>query len=683
MAKPVEAPLGGFGADEHDRLVKWFSSVVLQLQTGCSNLYREMVYHESLALGQRRDPRKKHEMWRSNLHIPYAASAIETAVSAELDIMLATSPWIQAEGIGDEDQQGARAIERLLQHTLTVNAWPTNLGAALQNKRVRGTHIWKVTNRPRYSRVWIDVSQSDMDDWQKRVQELSQMSGIPAPDPSNPDESFPGENKMLFEAWRDMVSKAGLGYVPDQPTTGWKNVVQRTAPDISAQSPYEVLMDPRVYDVQDQPFIIQRTKKTARWVMDRVDNGDGRGIFHKAQVERGISGTADATIATWDQQTGEMLGIQGYTSRLWENYNADDQPVEILECWRRNDEFPYVVILNRTTIINLRPEQMPYKHGMYPYVMLRNKPRPDMAFGTSDLKQTSSMYEHIDKMYNLHMDALLLSVIPVWLATKNAGLPADMGGAFSPGKVWSVSMLDAIKPLMKDHPHPDMWRIIADLKGNIDETQSTTAPVRGGAVTLNRVSATQSERAFSQSLLRQKSAAIMTETELRPLVHQVLSLLRDHVSSDDRINSVGRDLGLDVLKNVPRELLVKALDQDYAFHGATSAVNRAERMGFFREFFQTANGSQLLAPQEARALLAMWWRESNIPGVGSVITEAGNRAVVNQLQMEQARQQAAAMAPDQSAQPGLVDEGHDSGDPNIVPGTASDLAGVGTTTQTF
>lgn len=680
MAKPLPAPLGGFGVKEHDDLVKWFTEVNNQLELTCQNLYREMIYHESLFLGQKRDPRKPHEMWRSNLHIPYAASAIETGVSAELDILLAANPWVQAEGIGEEDQQGARAIERLIQNTLVVNQWPVNMNFGLQNKRIRGTHVWKISNRPRYSRVYTSVQQGEIDDWQKRVEEMSQMSGMPCPDPDAPG-SFPGESRMLFEAWRDMIQKAGLGNVPDKPSTGWKNIIQSTAPDISNQSIYELRVDPRVYEMQDQPIVMQRAVKTARWVIDRCDQGDGKGgIFHRGQVERALSG-APNQLDAWDDQISRMLGIRGYRSAMWSSLNADDQPVELLECWRRHDNYPYCVMMNRTTIINLKPEEMPYKHGLYPYVALRNKPQAASFFGLSDLKQTSSMYNQMDRMYNLHMDSLLLSVIPVWLATKNAGLPADASALFAPGKVWSVNMLESIRPMMKDHPHPDMWRVVADLKGNIDETQSTTSPVRGGAVTLNRVSATQAERAFSQSLLRLKAQAVSTGTELRPLLKQVLFLLRDHVSADDRVNSVGRDLGLDVLKNVPREKLLVALDQDYAFRDATQAINRAERMQFFKEFFQTAG--QFLAPPEVRNLLAMWWRESNIPGVGSVITEAGNQAATQAMRVEQAAAQAAAMSPSTAADPGIPDAGRDSANAVIDPGTAADMAGVGTTSEAF
>ena len=73
------APLGGHGAKEHDDLVSWFVQVNNQLELNCQNLYREAVSFAGLYLGNIRDPRKKHEMWRSNLHIPYGASAIDTA----------------------------------------------------------------------------------------------------------------------------------------------------------------------------------------------------------------------------------------------------------------------------------------------------------------------------------------------------------------------------------------------------------------------------------------------------------------------------------------------------------------------------------------------------------------------------------------------------------------------------
>jgi len=675
----TEAPLGGFGAKGHDDLVSWLTQVNTQLELNCQGLYREAVSHAGLYLGNIRDPRKKHEMWRSNLHIPYGASAIDTAVSAELDIMLSASPWVQAEGIGQEDQQNSKAVERLIQHTLVVNNWPVTLQIAIRNKRVYGTNVFKISNRPRYSKVFLTVQPGEVDDWQRRVQDASMRSGIPAPDPDDQREDFPGQSRMLFNAWRDIVQKSGLGAIPDKPSSGWKNVMQRNAPDISNQDIFSLRFDPRVYEMQDQPIIIQRSVKTARWVRDRAKPG---GIFHAGQVEHGINGCPTNSISTWDEQVSTMLGISGWRSMLWNSLSEDDRPVELLECWRRHDEVPYAIVLNRSTIIN-RKTEMPLAHGMYPYVALRNNPQSGSFFGLSDLKQTAPMYTHMDKMYNLHLDALLLSVIPVWLSTKSAGLPPDVSTLFQPGRIWSVNQLDAIRPLMKDSPHPDMWRLIADLKSNIDQTQSTTEPVRGGAVTLNRVSATQSERAFSQSLSRTKTAAVTTECELRPAVHQILFLLRDHVSADDRVNTSGRDLGIDALRSVPREKLLLALDQDYNFQGATQAVNRGERMAFFEKFFSVANGSRMLAPPEARNVLAMWWRESGIPGIGSVITESGNAAVVNAAKVEEMRAQAEALAPSQDPSVPLEDEGHDSQNAQIEPGTSGDLGGLGTSTQPF
>jgi len=681
-SKYPEPALGGYGAQDHGRMVDWLCQVNRQLEINCTGLYREMVAHAGIYLGQRVDPRKPHEKWRSNLHIPYGSSAIDTAVAAELDILLSANPWVQVEGVGEEDKKNARSIENAIQHTLTVNNWPVEAKIGLQNKHIYGTQLWKVSNRPRYSKVYIEYSKADLDDWQKRVQDLSMLSGIPCPDPDAP-EDFPGQSRMLFEAWRDIMLKSGKGRVPDKPVSGWKNVMVRNAPDISNQSLFDIRLDPRIYDIQDQPIIMQRSIKTARWVLDRCKTDAQNGIFHAGQVDRALSGSPAEAMGNWDADVSSMLGLKGWRSSLWNYLDDGDRPVELFEVWRRHDRVPYLVMMNRTCLINLEFEHLPYRHGLYPYIPVRNQPQAGSFFGLSDLKQTASMYEQMDRMYNLHMDALLLSVIPVWLATKGAGLPADVGTMFQPGRIWTTNMIDAIRPLVKDHPDPDMWRVVADLKANIDETQSTTQPVRGGAVTLNRVSATQSERAFSQSLLRNKTAAIVTETELRPMVHQILFLLRDYVSSDDRVNLGGRDAGVDALKSVPLDKLILALDQDFNFRGATQAVNRQERMAFFKDFFATAQGAGLLMPQEARELLSMWWRESGVPGGGGVITDPGTVAITNQMKMEQARQQAEAVAAAAQTVP-VPDDRRNTSDPGMIdPGSAGDMAQVGTTQQPF
>ena len=62
--KLPDPPLGGIGSKDHDELVKWVYGTFRQSETNLQNIFREMVYFQSLYLGQVKEKRKDHEKWR-------------------------------------------------------------------------------------------------------------------------------------------------------------------------------------------------------------------------------------------------------------------------------------------------------------------------------------------------------------------------------------------------------------------------------------------------------------------------------------------------------------------------------------------------------------------------------------------------------------------------------------------
>jgi len=172
--------------------------------------------------------------------------------------------------------------------------------------------------------------------------------------------------------------------------------------------------------------------------------------------------------------------------------------------------------------------------------------------------------------------------------------------------------------------------------------------------------------------------ATTTETELRPLIQQILFLWASHGASDDRVNIGGRDLGLDALVNMPKEDLIKSLDQDYRFRGATLAVNRAERVQFIERFLADATRVQGLAPPEMRKLLAKLWQEGGI--AGTIITEDGNAFVAAKIARDAQNAQATASIATNPASPLPDDQGgYDAANAEIDPAGGS--MGADPTTQ--
>mgnify|MGYP006921291282 CR=1 FL=1 len=683
--KPKPVPKNWIDSEAHGKLVPWFTAVERSLSDTVAPIMQDAVDCAAIYHGNLADPRKKGEMWRSHMNAPYGFSGIETAVAAELDIALAPDPWVQAEGTGDEDQKSSGQIEKLLQHTLVVNDWPKRLQVALRNKRTFGTSIFKVDWEPRYSKVWIEVKDSELDAWELAASQAAALTGLPLPDPRDmSNEAYPGEQKIMFNMWRDIVSKAGFT-IGDLPTSGWKNVLRSRCPVIRDVSMFNVRCDPRVSEQQDHEIYFERIITTKRWVWERSSDDPNSSMpFSREAVSRGLSGAPDWK--TWDQQIATMLKVPSYQSSLWQFLDEGDQPVELYEVWRRNSEYPYCVMLNRSTIINRNPEELPHQHGMLPYTPIRNNPQAGLYFGISDLRPTKPVYAQMSRLLNLLTDHLTLTTIPIILKGRTAGLDPEAELNFRPGAFWNLSSADQVKRLeMGNAPVGDVFQFIKMLEQISDDTMSTPRQLRGAQSQIGRVSATESERRFSQGMQRQKMAATTTETELRPMWHQMLFLYAAHAPSEDRVNIGGRAAGMDVLANIPREDLIKALDEDFRLRGATLAANQGEKMQFVERFFQTGMSSQMLAPPEARKLLSILWRLGGM--AGTVITEDGNAFAAAKVQREAQNAQAAAS---QASDPGTdlvdtADAGYDAQNATIEPlGSETDPAtAVGSSTQAF
>lgn len=668
--------------DEHKRLVPWLVQVERAMCDQLAPIFRDAVECAAIYHGAHLDPRKAHEKWRSNFHNPYPYSGVETGVASELDILLAPDPWVQAEGIGDEDQKSSLAISRLLQHTLVVNSWPKKLQLAIRNKKTLGTAILKADWQPRYSRVWVDVTSADVDRWQLQVQQASMQTGIPCPSPQDTsNERFPGEQKILFDMWRDMVGKAGF-QIGEMPVAGWQNVMRSQAPGIREVSMFDVRCDPRVTDIQDHEAFFQRIVVTKRWIWERSSDDPMSSLpYSRKAVERAISGeTADFN--AWDQAIANLLKVPTYRSVLWTSIEEGDQPVELFECWRRSANKPYGVMMNRTTIVNRRPDEMPHQHGLLPYTPLRNNPQSNLFFGISDLRQTKPVYSQIDRMVNLLTDSIALNVIPIVLNGRNSGLTEDAELSYRPGAIWKVAIPDLVKPLLKDAPPTDaVFRLLDLLERISDDTMSTPRQLRGAASQIGRVSATESERRFSQALARQKMGASTTEEELRPMWHQILFLWAAHGASDDRVNVGGRDLGLDALVNIPRKDLIKSLDQDYRIRGATDSINSEETFQKIERFLNDATRVQGLAPPEMRKALSMLWRATGV--AGTIITEDGNAFVAAKLQRDAQNAQATAAVVASPASPLPDTGGYDAANADPAGGGVDPAAEVGASLESF
>lgn len=621
---PKSAAVGDVDSELHGQVVQRCVDQYMHYTGLLTQPYTKMQEYWKLYLSKKKDRRKEHEKWRANVFVPYPLSGVETMVAAVTDILLSSDPPIQPEAIFEKEEKTAMPIQRLLQYTFTRNSWPTELDLLLRSLAVQGLTIPKLTWAKRSQQVFVQPWHKDIEDWKEAVREAEMRTGQKAP-----------QEPAAFEKWRDLVNTAQYAKVPEMPIPGYKDIVEYEGPVITRDSIFTMRFDPFIERFQDQDCFIQRVVKPRTYIAKRTGPEAWKPFDFKA-VEAGLGAYDGQRFTEWQREIQNMMGLEGSV----EGDPRYQDACEILEVWRKDAEHPHLLILNRKAIIN-KPNShgcytMPYHHGQMPYFPIRNIPIEGHMLGISEIQPNEGLYKEMNALRDLRLDAVTLSVLPVFLKMSEAGLP-ELSHLLTPGMVLSAPRADAIQQLIKYQPNiMDAFREIMEIKGDIDETNATPPALRGGASNVGRVSATESERRFNQALLRQKQRVLRIEEELSPAVRMAQMLWLQFGSHKTRVRIAGDDPYL----HISRQQLLESLDMDFRFRGASKALNRdlaAQQLMAFAEKF-----AQWLIPTETRALMRRVYENLGQRGVAEIVSQDGTDFYTAMQQMQQAQQQAMA-----------------------------------------
>jgi hypothetical protein len=230
------------------------------------------------------------------------------------------------------------------------------------------------------------------------------------------------------------------------------------------------------------------------------------------------------------------------------------------------------------------------------------------------------------------MDAVTLQSFPVFGKINAFGLPATQF-QIKPGAVWDLPRKDSIDTITKSIPLQDSWNLFQSLKQDIDETNSTPPQLRGGPATVGRVSATESERRFSQALSRIKQDAIRVEEELIPMSKQDLYLWYQFTTVEQRAQ-------MGMQGNLSNEDILRGMDMNIRFRGPTRVINRDMQVQQMMTFVNTFSG--LIPPDKALVLARRIWEAMGLKNADEIISPQD---------IEQAAAQMAA-GPGQGGPPG-------------------------------
>lgn len=591
-------PMGDKNATAVNDLIQWEQ----HYRSALTETYRTMMRMWKLYLSDRPDHRKSWESWRALTLQPYPYVIVEGKTVAVADIVNAADPIIQAQGVGDEDIETARGVERLLENTLRMNQWRLRSEQTIREAAIQGTAALKVVHRHETSRVLCPPNGQKIAEFAQAI-ELIRGQGIDVPD-----------GVLEYERSRVDYAKEGI-VLPPNPNRDYYEVDTFKGPSIERVSIFDLRFDPLIEDWSQQRRIIQRIVKPKKWVLDRTGDGDDK-VFEPTAVEYAIAGLPEGKMNEWQSEIARMLGLEsaatGYPNwenlvELWEVYDFDDE------------EDPYKVILNRLTCINKDTQGFPHGHGEHPVSLILNLPTPGSAVGLSELKAPEKLFYELWSLRDLRLDQVTMQAMPIFQRLQELGI-GDVSKVLRPGMTIPLPRLDAIRKLdLGNMVHPDTFKEIDTLKFEIDDATGVGTNVRGNPATVGRVSASEAEKRFSSAMIRMKAAGVRFEEQTRRVLKHCLY---DWFQNGDdetlvKVGGVGTDM---YRKLLTREELGQALDMDFQLRGASQAGGKEMQIQQLLQWFGTFGAlvqphQQLAVAKEAYGLLGLKNRNSVIPDV--------------------------------------------------------------------
>lgn len=569
----------GFGASESDlerrRVLAAEVEEYDQYYFGLlGDYYNNAIKMRRLFMNVLKDPRKKSEMWRSFAPMPYGWSALKALSASFADLLFSLDPPIQAQSVSAVDEPIGANLTRTWDYVLRklkfrFAAKNAHLDSMIQGFSVRKNTLVKITRD-----IVHFPSRDAIVEFKESVFQAIQEGLEPPP-------SYQGEE---FEEWRQLALQAGYA-IPEIPVPGPKRIIKYNGPGFMDTSIFHLRFDPYLNPLQ-QECIIQHSLKPWEWVeANTLTKKNPNGILDPDAVAQGKGAgmSSDEILEKYDQ-IGAMYKL---ASRSLHTDPRLKEPCLIKEAWFPGKPESYRLTLNEKIVANSNMT-IPYVHGSHPYIFIRNHPDENMSVGVPELQLVERLIYELTSFRGLRLDAMLMSVVPVFVVAAEAGL-GHVVREFMPGLTIKTPRPDALN-VFKSDVNPMIFREGAEIKTDIDEALGT--PQLRGKTTQPRVSAASAERAFSQALAVVKERVGDYEMELDPFIENSLYMMYQFWNPEERVR-IGGKPAADPFVKFESETFLEALEMEFAFRGATSAVNRQQENQELKEWFTILVNAQL------------------------------------------------------------------------------------------
>lgn len=361
----------------------------------------------------------KEERDRSNLHIPYVYSTVDTIRSKLLASVFALKPWIAFVPKDEDDVENAGNMESLVDHQLSR----TDAESLLLFYEL-------ITDMLIYGSCPFEAG------WRYETRTVKRR--------------VPQEQQGIF-----------MGY-----DTAEMEVPLWDDPDWHPFSIDDLFPDPEGTSIDDCSWIIRR-----RYISEEeLKKQEQQGIFQIAKDDWDEIKEGAQKINEGKQDRLAAIGAAYETA----GKEVESQRHELLEMW---SDTHVTTLINQCRVI--RDAENPFWHGKKPFGLARFDPLNGEFYGMSLIEIIEYLQAELNTTRNQRVDANNLSIYGMWKVVKESGLDiADL--APRPGGVIWVDRLDnTVEEVKMTPPGEGAFEEESIIKQDIQEATATYAESRG------------------------------------------------------------------------------------------------------------------------------------------------------------------------------------------------------------
>lgn len=289
-------------------------------------------------------------------------------------------------------------------------------------------------------------------------------------------------------------------------------------PDAEAVDPFDFLWDPNGYDMRSCEFVVHRTWRSTKYVMDKLKSGAWANV---GLTEDDVKELGPADRQAYDDVWQDRLAASGHS--------MDTRRGEQLhEVWEYHDREQVVIVLDRKVPVAHGPN--PMWHGDLPFVIFRPTRVSKMMVGIGEIEPLEDLQEELNTLRTQRRDNAALVVNRVFAYMD--GLVEQDDLQFFPGAMIPVEgdPRELLFPIpVGDLPassYQEEDRMMQDVERTSGISDSVTGAEGGGT----SETATGAQLVHAAANVRIQNKTLLLEKEcLRHLARQWGALNQQHI----------------------------------------------------------------------------------------------------------------------------------------------------------